>query len=301
MLNTSNDLRILFIGCVEFSRLSLLKIIELNANIVAVCTKDKSKFNSDYADLKQVCIKNQIEFRYVSDINSKENIEWIKNLKPDIIFCFGWSYLIKEKLLKVPPMGVLGFHPTKLPENRGRHPLIWSLALGIKESASTFFFMKGGADDGDILSQKKFKIQYNDDAKSLYNKVTRIALDQIESFFPKKLLTKNFQLIRQNNSNSNIWRKRSKFDGQIDFRMSSNAIYNLVRALTKPYIGAHLTYNGKDIKIWKVKEKQFSKNNYEFGKIINVKGRNLFVKTYDGAIEIVDHEFVTLPKKGEYL
>jgi len=27
-------------------------------------------------------------------------------------------------------------------------------------------------------------------------------------------------------------------------------IYNLVRALTKPYVGAHIEYNGKDIKIW---------------------------------------------------
>lgn len=36
-------------------------------------------------------------------------------------------------------MGVLGYHPAKLPQNRGRHPLIWALALGLKKSASTFF------------------------------------------------------------------------------------------------------------------------------------------------------------------
>ena len=37
-------------------------------------------------------------------------------------------------------MGVLGFHPSELPKNRGRHPLIWALALGLKKSASTFFY-----------------------------------------------------------------------------------------------------------------------------------------------------------------
>lgn len=33
--------------------------------------------------------------------------------------------------------------------------------------------------------------------------------------------------------------RRGVLDGQIDWRMSSRAIYNLVRALTRPYPGAH--------------------------------------------------------------
>jgi methionyl-tRNA formyltransferase len=38
--------------------------------------------------------------------------------------------------------------------------------------------------------------------------------------------------------------------------MSRRAIYNLVRALTHPYIGAHLIYKGEEIKVWRVKEEQ---------------------------------------------
>ena len=80
-------------------------------------------------------------------------------------------------------MGVLGFHPTKLPQNRGRHPLIWALALGLKK-VPQHFFMDEGADSGDILSQKDFDISHNDDAKTLYDKVVEIALEQIAQFFP---------------------------------------------------------------------------------------------------------------------
>ena len=36
-------------------------------------------------------------------------------------------------------MGVLGYHPTKLPKNRGRHPLIWALALESKEKCFNIF------------------------------------------------------------------------------------------------------------------------------------------------------------------
>ncbi len=293
-------MKILFIGTVEFSYRILEKLIKLNAEIVGVCTKDESNFNNDFTDLIPLCKKNKIPYKFVDDINSKENIEWIKNLKPDIIFCFGWSSLIKKELLNFPKMGILGYHPASLPQNRGRHPLIWALALGLKKSASTFFFMDDGVDCGDILSQKDFEILYEDDAKSLYNKVSKIALNQIEEFLPK-LQNNSFQRLKQNHSIANSWRKRGKKDGKIDFRMTSNAIYNLVRALTKPYIGAHIEYNGQDITVWKVEEIAFNKNNIEFGKVLENDGKSIIVKTYDKAIKIIEHEFKELPKVGEYL
>jgi methionyl-tRNA formyltransferase len=104
--------------------------------------------------------------------------------------------LIKKELLELAPMGIVGYHPAKLPENRGRHPLIWALFLGMKQSASTFFFMDEGADSGDILSQVDFEILENDDARSLYNKVIDIALLQIEDFLPK-LQNKTYDRIKQ--------------------------------------------------------------------------------------------------------
>jgi methionyl-tRNA formyltransferase len=63
-------------------------------------------------------------------------------------FCLGWSNLLKAEILKAAPLGVIGFHPAALPANRGRHPLIWALGLGLDETATTFFFMDKGADRG---------------------------------------------------------------------------------------------------------------------------------------------------------
>jgi methionyl-tRNA formyltransferase len=293
-------MKILFIGSVEFSKIALQKLIDLNAQIVGVCTKEKSEFNSDFANLGPLCKKNKIPFKYVNNINSKDNSQWIKSLSPDIIFCFGWSNLLKKDILRLAPMGVLGFHPSKLPKNRGRHPLIWALALGLKRSASTFFFMDEGIDSGEILSQKNFDILSTDDAQTLYDKFVNIALLQIEEFLPQ-LEKKTYQTIKQNYEASNTWRKRIKTDGQIDFRMTSQAIYNLVRALTKPYVGAHIYYKKKDVVVWKVEIIDNKQNNLETGKILDVSKNKILVKTYDGAIKITHHEFKKLPKIGEYL
>lgn len=293
-------MKILFIGTVAFSLKTLEKLISLNAEIVGVCTKENSNFNADFADLTPICKQNNIPFKFVEDINAQENIMWIKSLKPDIIFCFGWSSLIKKPLLSLPPMGIVGFHPASLPQNRGRHPIIWALALGLKRTSSTFFFMDEGADSGNILSKKDIIITYEDNANTLYSKIIQSALIQIESFIPL-LVDNKYKRIPQDHTKANVWRKRGKKDGLIDFRMNSNTIYNLVRALTKPYVGAHIEYNGEDIIIWKVEESFFEEKNIESGKVLKVQENTILVKTYDGAIKILEHQFSRLPKVGEYL
>jgi methionyl-tRNA formyltransferase len=293
-------MKIIFIGTVKFSRIALQKLIDLNAQVVGVCTLEKSEFNSDHEDLRPLCEKNKIPYKYIDKNFLNDDCNWIKTFNPDIIFCFGWSSLLKNDILKLAPMGILGYHPTKLPQNRGRHPLIWALALGLKKSASTFFFMDNNADSGEILSQKKFDILNSDDAQTLYNKMTDIALLQIEEFLPE-LQKKKHSTVKQNDQKANVWRKRVKTDGQIDFRMTSEAIYNLVRALAKPYGGAHVKYNQKEIIIWRVEIIRNLQENLESGKVLDVDDNKIIVKTYDGAIKIINHEFSKLPNIGEYL
>ena len=112
---------------------------ELDINIVGVITKKKSNYNSDFADLSILCRENGIDYIFTENINDKDCVTYIEDKKPDIIFCLGWSQLIKQQILKIPKCGTVGFHPAALPYNRGRHPLIWALALGLQETASTFF------------------------------------------------------------------------------------------------------------------------------------------------------------------
>ena len=92
------------------------------------------------------------------------------------------------------------------------------ISLGLSETASTFF-MDEGADSGDILSQKK-SIDKHENASTLYAKITKTALNQIEDFIPK-LISGDFQKTPQNHKKANLWRKRNINDGS-DWRMQLN-------------------------------------------------------------------------------
>lgn len=293
-------MRIVFVGAVEFSRRALERLIRMRAHVVGVCTLEQSSFNADHSDLHDLCEADAIPWAYTPDINAPDSLAWIEERRPDVVFCFGWSKLLKEELLEMAPLGVVGYHPAALPANRGRHPLIWALALGLTETASTFFFMNKGADSGDILSQVTLAIDSSDDARTLYDKVTQHALRQIETFVPR-LAAGIYPREPQDHSLANVWRKRGRADGLIDWRMSARSIHNLVRALVKPYVGAHFMHRGEQVLVWKSEIVSDVPNNAEPGKTIFVSADGPTVKCGDRGLRLLHTDPVFAPDLGEYV
>lgn len=293
-------MNIVLIGTVEFSRRMLTVLVQRGAAVTGVVTKASAGSNSDYADLAPTAAAAGIPLLHTRDINAAETLDWIRARRPDVVFCLGWSQLIKAPLLSAAPMGVVGYHPALLPQNRGRHPIIWALALGLEETGSTFFRMDEGADSGDILSQERVRITYEDDAASLYERICRTAELQLAQLVAT-LSSGTAVMKPQDNARANCWRKRDRSDGLIDFRMGSRAIYNLVRALSRPYPGASVIFREEEVKIWRVREAERAAANIEWGQVLEVNGRELRVACDRGSVWLVEHELTALPSPGEYL
>ena len=293
-------MKVVFIGTVDFSYHTLRSLISAEAEIAGVITKKQSKFNSDFKDLSQLCIKYDIDYKYVKNINHEKNIEWIASKEPDVIFCLGWSQILGAEVLKVPRHGVIGYHPAKLPNNRGRHPLIWALVLGLSETASTFFIMDEGADTGDIVSQKQILISENDNAKSLYDKIVKAGCGQVVEILEN---LKEGKLVRspQDKEIGNYWRKRNEDDGRIDWRMSAKNINNLIKGLTRPYIGAHFLFKGLQVTVWESEVIKNDELNIEPGKVLSTLPMGFIVKCGDHSILIKSHEPQVNMLEGDYL
>lgn len=301
-------MRICLIGCVEFSERALRKLLALESQgvceICGVITKSKSHFNADFVDIGKVFIGSGKADRslhyYIDELNA---LSFIEKIKPDVIYCFGWSSLLSKCLLDSVPKGVIGFHPAELPYNRGRHPIIWALALGLEETASTFFRMDEGADSGPILSQKKISISKKDNARTLYDKVVEEAVCQIDDF-TKDLAVNAATFEKQDHNVANYWRKRSAKDGVIDWRMHAENIYNLVRALSFPYPGAEIYSKERGtIKVWSstIERASFSVN-LEPGKILGKERNRLLVKCGgETALWLEDVEPMIEQSVGDYL
>ncbi|MBO6284199.1 MAG: methionyl-tRNA formyltransferase, partial [Pseudobutyrivibrio sp.] len=240
----------LFIGCVESSYVLLEAMFEAGYPVAGIVTMEQSAINADFKSLVPLAEKYNVPYICTKNVNDDETVGFIKNIAPEVIYCFGWSRLIGSEILALPKYGVVGFHPAALPCNKGRHPLIWALVLGLKETASTFFIMDEGADTGDIISQMPVAISDTDDAADLYAHVLEVAKKQVIEF-TKAFAEDRVEPKKQDPTAGNAWRKRGRADGQIDWRMSARAIYNLVRGLTHPYVGAHFMKGEAEVKVWK--------------------------------------------------
>jgi len=293
-------MRIVFIGAVRFSASMLDALLGMKAEIVGVCTLSHAPANADHADLSEQARRAGIPVLDTPDINAVDVIEWIRGLAPDVIFCCGWSRLIRQELLSLAPLGVVGYHPAALPANRGRHPLIWALALGLDEAASTFFFMDEGADSGDIVSQVPVPIHATDDAASLYERITEAAADQIRDLV-SALASGEYVRRPQDKRQANLWRKRGRADGQIDWRMNAASIHNLVRALAKPYPGAHFLHQGSEFKVWKSEVVSEARRNLEPGKVLAVESGGIIVKAGEDAVRMLVIEPMPALRPGDYL
>ena len=279
-------MRILFIGTVLFSKSILDEIIKSKNEIVGVIGKKKTNFHSDYYDLVTFAKKKKIKSIYTKDVNSYKIYSWVKKCNPDIILCIGWSQLLGKKLLNLSPNGVIGYHPSDLPKNRGRHPIIWSLVLGQKKIGSSFFFMNEKADSGKIISKKILKIKKNSNSNLVYKNLSILGRKQIKNilsqFKRKKIYSKN-----QNTNVGNFWRKRTEVDGKIDWRMDAENINNLVNALSKPYPGAYFLLKNKKIVVWRSKIINFNIQNLEPGKVIKYK-KNFIIKCGNKALKLIN-------------
>ena len=291
-------MEILFIGSLIFSKNILNQIIKTDSNLVGIVTKKNNKKNNDQFDLSKIANKNNIPYKYANKINSNSSVNWIKKINPELIICVGWSEILSNEILSIPKKGVIGYHPSELPKNRGNHPIIWHLVLGLNSTASTFFFIDKGIDSGNIISQKKVKINKKDNAKTLYHKLSKVSLVQI------KQILNNFNKIRsikQKKINSNYLRKRSEKEGLIDWRMNAINIYNLVRSLSFPYPGAEFVFKNSRIKVWKVKVYKKVPKNVEPGKIFSTIRGKAMVKCGDGAVLLQNIYPKKNLKRGTYL
>ena len=294
-------MRAVIIGCVETSRVALQTLASLDCvDIRGVVTRSASDFNSDFVDLRPIAEEIGAPVYLVNEQGKAGETQWISDLAPDVIYCIGWSWLLPKELLTVPAKGTVGYHPSALPANRGRHPIVWALALGLTETASTFFLMNEEADGGDILSQVSVPIAKDDTARDLYDNLLHCIPEQIVDL-SIGLATDKSRRLAQDPRQANNWRKRTKDDGRIDWRMSAASIYNLVRALAPPYPGAHFVYAGREVKVLRAEIVTERRRNVEPGKIIDAADGCLTIKCGEDAIRLVDVSLDVPLQMGAYL
>ncbi|MCF8337110.1 MAG: formyl transferase [Bacteroidales bacterium] len=219
--------------------------------------------------------------------NANNLLEEIKAIKPDFIFVSGWSELLSKELRQLPLNGMIGFHPSKLPKDRGRSVVAWQISEGYSQSAVTMFYYSEIPDEGDIIGQELFSIEENDYVKDIHRKIDFAVYNLLRAYFP--LLRQGIApRIKQDESKANFRRLRHEKDSLINWDENSKNIYNKIRAISFPYPGAIGILNNNQYKIWSSEIVTFPfGNDKKPGDVIaELFDETLIIKTRDGFIRV---------------
>lgn len=294
-------MKILGLGTSKFLIYALKGFKEAGFEILGVVSLKKNLLPDNSVDLKKFTSRNKYNYFETADINSKSSLQYINNLQPDLIFS-NWPKIISKNLTK--NFYIIGCHPTNLPNNRGRHPIQWTITQSIKKSKLSFFLMDEGVDSGNLILQLPFAINKNDDINSVnerLNELGRIGSKKIGlKFFRGKKIT----TLKQSKKNINYWRKKDRHDVIIDFRMRANEISSVVRSFTSPYPCSFFIFDDNIIKVSRcevVKKPLIKKENIEPGKILKVERTNIIIKCHDEFLKLEVNSNLNNIKFGKYI
>ncbi|WDZ87871.1 methionyl-tRNA formyltransferase [Micromonospora cathayae] len=207
-------------------------------------------------EVSGMCRFDDIAERYGAELvearnlNDPECVAAVRRWEPDSLWVVGWSQLLRDELLAVPPGGTFGMHPTLLPRHRGRAPIPWAILTGLARTGVTLFEIPDAtADSGAIVAQAVVDIAPDETATTLYAKCHQAHVDLVREFFPR-IAAGDAPRIPQDPTRASHWPKRTPADGLIDWETRAGHLDVWVRAQTRPYPGAFTWAGHRRVVIW---------------------------------------------------
>tara|TARA_Y100000768_G_scaffold144375_1_gene107722 strand:- start:2059 stop:2880 length:822 start_codon:yes stop_codon:yes gene_type:complete len=240
-----------FITCVQLGLRSMEAFYQSGGKLeFAVTLPDhiaKNKSGRVYID--DFCNQNDIPLFKYESINNKTLIETIIKKDIDWLFVIGWSQIASKDFLNSTKKGIIGIHPTLLPEGRGRASIPWAILKNLDRTGVTMFKMDESVDAGPIFDKIEIPLDGKTNATKLYDLVVDAHFKLIRKN-TKNLLNNKFKLTVQDNSKASIWPGRKPEDGEINLEGSIYDAEKLIRAVTHPYPGAFYFHKGIKHIVW---------------------------------------------------
>ncbi len=268
---TNSPLKIIFMGTPNFSIEPLKALLGSAHKIIAIYSQPPRKSGRGMKENKTPVHTfgedAKIPVYTPQNFKNDNEIAFIKDLDPDIIIVSAYGLILPKKILNIPKFGCLNIHASILPRWRGAAPIERSIMNGDEETGITFMLMDEGLDTGMIVKKFPIKIDQNMNAKSLHDKLSLLASDNlIDTLY--KYVNDEIQPYNQEEEGITYAEKIQKVECRISWKKSADEVLHLIRGLS-PYPGAwFLSKKNKRVKVLDARISHI-KNNFKPGEVIS--------------------------------
>jgi methionyl-tRNA formyltransferase len=240
-------MRIALIGQTAFAADVMKGLIQQKQPVVGVfCPPDRGG-KSDA--LKDAALAAGIPVFQPLRMKDPQAYDQMVSLNPDLAVLAFVTDIVPGKVLAVPRLGAICYHPSILPKYRGASAINWAVINGEKETGLTIFWVDEGIDTGDILLQKKVEIGPNDTTGTVYfNKLYPLGVEAcVEAV--DLIARGKAPRIPQDHTQATYDPPCDEKMAALNWNQPARKVYDFVRGCD-PQPGATTTYKGGQVKLY---------------------------------------------------
>ena len=245
-------MRIVFFGSSHFAVPALETLIKSKHEVVCVVTQpDKKKGRHLHVagtDVKGTAVAARLKPFQPENIKARESVDFLKKLDADLFIIVAYGQMFSQEVLDIPKIMPINIHASLLPRYRGAAPINWAIINAEKNTGVSIMYVSLKLDSGPVILQKEMKIEENDTAISLEEKLRYLGVELLIDVL-KIIDSRSYRLLEQDEDRVIIAPKLKKEDGLIDWGASAVEIHNQIRGVL-PWPGAFTGYCGKILKIF---------------------------------------------------
>lgn len=297
-------MKVVFMGTPDFAVPTLKRIHESKYNIPLVITQpDRPKGRGKKLASPPVKVEAEklgIKVLQPENVNTKETIELLESISPDVIVVVAYGQILKEEILNLPKYGCINVHASLLPYYRGAAPINWAIINGEKKTGITTMYMDKGLDTGDMLLKKEILIGENETAGQLHDRLKEIGAELLVETL-HYIEKGQIERTPQDNSIATYAPILNKSIGKINWEKTAVEIHNLVRGLN-PWPCAYFEYNSMKVKVFVTEVCKETKEG-NIGQVVKVNNEGIYVSTAKDCLVIKELQFPNKKrmKVSEYL
>jgi methionyl-tRNA formyltransferase len=149
------------------------KLLLYAAKAKAFSVFPRRRTSQRFYSIAQLAKAYGIPYKHVENPNKPEFTDDLQQRSSDLLISVACPYILKEKLLGIPPRGCVNIHHAPLPRYKGMMPTFWQLYYGEQHLGVTIHYMAAKVDEGDALLQESLPVTSGDSLHTLIRRSKR--------------------------------------------------------------------------------------------------------------------------------
>ena len=280
-------MRVVFMGTPDIAATCLKKVIADGFEIVGVYTQpDRPKgrgMKMVFSPVKEVAIAHGIPVFQPENFRADEDVDALRELKPDIIAVVAYGRILPQRVLDIPACGCINIHASLLPQYRGSAPYQWAVLDGCKETGVSAQHMVREMDAGDVIDVEKTCIGENETAGELLDRLAVLGADLLSRVLGRVASGDKCCGCVQNPEDVTFAPMLDKSMCPIDWNKTAQQVHDQVRGL-HPWPIATMELKGKK---FKVHATRIVEGAGQPGEILGLTKTGLKIACGEGAVEVI--------------